>query len=124
MMMIRFSRLGKKKYPTYRLVVQDKRNDPWGKTKEIIGHYNPHSKELVCGEERLKYWLSVGAKLSATVNNLLVRKNIIKAMKMKASRPRYAQFTARKLSEEEKKKTENKAVPSAPGQADATAKKE
>ena len=64
MLSIRLSRVGKKKQPIYRVVVQDKQRDPWGKSVEIIGHYNPRAnpKEIVFKEERVKYWLSVGAQ--------------------------------------------------------------
>lgn len=85
MLMIRLSRVGKKKYPTYRIVLQDKKRDPWGKTNEFLGTYNPHTKEFACQEDRIKYWMSVGAQLSATVNNLLIRKGIITGKKMKAA---------------------------------------
>ena len=86
MLMIRLTRVGKKKYPLYRIVIQEKSRDPWGKALEILGNYNPHTKEMNVKKERIEYWMSVGAKLSATVNNLLVSKEIIKGEKMKAAK--------------------------------------
>lgn len=86
MLMIRMSRVGKKKYPLYRIVIQEKSKDPWGKALEILGNYNPHSKELNVKKERIEHWMSVGAKLSATVNNLLITKEVIKGEKMKAAK--------------------------------------
>ncbi len=99
--MIRMSRVGKKKYPTYRILIQEKSKDPWGKALEILGNYNPHTKEFACKEDRIKYWLSVGAQMSATVNNLLIRKEVIEGKKMKAAKL----HKKKKDSEEEKKET-------------------
>ena len=86
MLMIRLSRTGKKKYATYRIVIQEKSRDPWGKTLEFLGNYNPHTKEFTCKGDRIKYWISVGAQASATVNNLLIRKGIIEGKKIKAAK--------------------------------------
>lgn len=53
---------------------------------EYLGNYNPHTKELNVKKERIEYWMGMGAQLSATVNNLLVSKEIIKGKKVKAAR--------------------------------------
>ena len=45
---------------------------------EILGNYNPHNKEINFKEERIKHWLSQGAKASETVHNLLIKKGVIK----------------------------------------------
>lgn len=82
--MIRLSRVGKKGYPTYRLVISEKPRDPYGKALEILGSYNPHSKELQVTAERIKHWISKGAQMSDTVNNLLVSKKIIEGKKTKS----------------------------------------
>ena len=84
--MIRLSRVGKKKKAEYRLAVQDKQTDPWGKTLELVGHYNPHTKQLTAKAERIKHWLGQGAKMSATINNLLVEHKIIEGQKVKAAK--------------------------------------
>lgn len=87
MLVIRLTRVGKKKQPTFRVVVQDKTKDPWGKAKDIIGQYNPRTKPktVIFNEERVKFWLSKGAQPSPTVHNLLVDAKIVKDEKMKAS---------------------------------------
>ncbi len=110
--MIRLSRVGKKKYPTYRIVIQEKSKDPWGKALEILGNYNPHTKEFACKEDRIKYWLSVGAQMSATVNNLLVRKNIVQGKKAKAAKLKKKKNQAKKDKEAKETKTseENKSA--------------
>jgi small subunit ribosomal protein S16 len=70
---IRLSRRGKKKQPTYRVVVADARSPRDGKFIEIIGNYNPvqQPKLLNIDTERARYWLSVGAQPSDTVVYLL-----------------------------------------------------
>lgn len=86
--MIRLQRIGKHKKPFYRLVINEKYKNPKGNVLEILGNYNPHTKELKVKNERITYWLSCGAKNSATVNNLLISKNIIKGEKVKSWRPK------------------------------------
>ncbi|MFH1173011.1 MAG: 30S ribosomal protein S16 [bacterium] len=87
MLMIRLSRIGKKKQPTYRLIVSDKRRDTNGKSLEILGQYNPRSnpKTITFKADRIKHWLSKGAQPSPTVHNLLVDQKIIEKQKIKAS---------------------------------------
>jgi len=87
MLTIRLSRIGKKNKPMYRLIVSEKARDPYGKSLEILGSYNPHSKELQVKTERIKYWISKGSQMSPTVNNLLLDKKIIEGKKVKASKP-------------------------------------
>jgi small subunit ribosomal protein S16 len=60
MLTIRFSRVGKKSFPTYRLIISEKARDPYGKSLEILGSYNPHTKDLVAKADRIKYWISKG----------------------------------------------------------------
>lgn len=83
MLKIIFSRRGKKNKPTYRIIVLDKRKDPFGDFLEDLGSYNPHTKKATLKVERIKYWLSVGAKPSETVFNLLVKNKVIDAPKIK-----------------------------------------
>ena len=107
MLMIRLSRVGKKKYPLYRMVIQENSRDPWGKALEILGHYNPHNKELVVKKDRIEYWTSVGAQMSVTVNNLLITKQIIKGKKIKATK------INKKKKEEKQDGAETKGEPKA-----------
>ena len=86
MIMIRLSRVGKKKKPLYRIVAQDKHTDPWGKTLEILGTYNPHTKALEVKKERVEHWISVGAQMSPSINNLLVENKVVEGKKVKAAK--------------------------------------
>ena len=88
MLTIRLSRVGKKNKPLYRVIISEKHKDLYGDSLEILGSYNPHTKELKINEEKTKYWISKGAGMSETVNNLLVEKKIIEGKKVKASKDR------------------------------------
>ena len=87
MLSIRLTRMGKKKQPIYRVIVLDKRKDPWGKSLEILGNYNPRTKPSTINLkiERIKYWLSVGAQPSETVHNIFIDQKIIKGQKVRAT---------------------------------------
>lgn len=87
MLTIRLSRVGKKKKPMYRLIISEKAKDPYGRALEILGSYNPYSKELLVKGDRVKHWISQGSQMSATVNNLLIEKKIIEGKKVVASKP-------------------------------------
>ncbi len=87
MLTIRLSRIGKKNKPMYRLIISEKGRDPYGHHLEILGSYNPYTKELRGKGERIKYWLGKGAKMSPTVNNLLIAQGVIEGKKVKASSP-------------------------------------
>lgn len=77
MLSIRLSRVGRRKSPEYRLLVLEKTKDPWGDYLENLGHFNPRTKQSTIKEERLKHWLSKGAKPTATVHNLLLKKGLV-----------------------------------------------
>ena len=64
---IRLARGGAKKRPYYNLVIADCRSPRDGRFVEKVGTYNPmvaadHAERLVLKEDRIKYWLSVGAQ--------------------------------------------------------------
>jgi small subunit ribosomal protein S16 len=87
MLVIRLSRVGKKKQPTYRMVVQEKQRDPWGTSIEIVGNYNPRTEPgtINLKEDRIKYWLEKGAQPSPTVHNILIDVGLLKGQKMRAT---------------------------------------
>jgi len=67
---IRLTRMGRKKRPFYRIVVTDSRKRRDGSWIESIGYYNPMSKELKFDDERLSYWIGVGAQMSDRVKKI------------------------------------------------------
>ncbi len=82
--MIRLQRHGKKHQPYYRLVVGEKRSKLLGKQIENLGWYDPQKGTNGFDKERISYWMGVGAKLSVTTNNLLVKAKVIEGKKMAA----------------------------------------
>jgi len=112
MLSIRFTRIGRKKLPIYRIVVMDKRRDPWGKYLEKLGFYNPRTKETKLETERINYWLGVGAQASETVHNLLVKGGIIQDDKKKKSvkiTKRRSEKINREKTDKEKAEADKKA---------------
>ncbi len=79
MVTIRLRRTGKKKQPSYRVVVADSRSPRDGKFIEIVGFYNPvrQPQELEIKADRVRHWMSVGAQPSETVVRLLKRVNVL-----------------------------------------------
>ncbi|MFA6099784.1 MAG: 30S ribosomal protein S16 [Patescibacteria group bacterium] len=85
MLVIRLTRVGKKKQPEYRFIISEKARDPWGRALEILGQYNPRSKpvSIVLKKDRIEYWISKGAQCSDTVWNILVDQGVVKGDKRK-----------------------------------------
>lgn len=73
MLRIRLSRTGKKRQPSYRVVVAEKEAKRDGRIVERIGNYNPltNPAEYQIDEQRALHWLSVGAQPSDAVRLLL-----------------------------------------------------
>ena len=87
MLVIRLLRRGKRNQPFFKIVVTDKRNPPkGGRFTDIIGFINPLTKEKQIDAEKAKYWISVGAQMSDTVNNLLIREKVIIGKKINKTR--------------------------------------
>ncbi len=79
---IRLSRGGAKKRPYYRIVVADSRRPRDGRYIERLGTYNPmvakdHPERLKTNDERIKYWLGVGAKPSDRVARFLSDRGLV-----------------------------------------------
>lgn len=73
---IRLSRGGAKKRPYYRIVIADSRRARDGRFIERVGSYNPmlakdHEDRVKLDQERIKYWLGVGATPSDRVARFL-----------------------------------------------------
>ena len=83
MLKIRLQRTGRTNNPSYRVVVTEHTNGPKsGRAKEVVGSYNPKTKERILKEDRIKYWLSVGAQATGTMHNMLVSTGIVKGKKI------------------------------------------
>ena len=78
---IRMSRAGAKNRPFFRIVVADSRSPRDGRFLEKVGTYNPllgkgDPQRVVLNVERVKHWLSVGAKPSDRVARFLHEANL------------------------------------------------
>ena len=78
MVKIRLQRVGKKKKPSYRVIVADSRAPRDGSFIEIIGHYDPLTDPatIVIQEEKALRWLRQGAQPTETVAGLLSKAGI------------------------------------------------
>ena len=70
---IRLMRVGKKKQPTYRVVVADARSPRDGRFLEILGQYAPRQEPSVVtiNGERALHWLNNGAQPTESAAKLL-----------------------------------------------------
>jgi small subunit ribosomal protein S16 len=76
MLVIRLARQGRTKYPVYRVVAADQRRAATSKYVANLGHYNPHTKEIVLHKEKIEMYLSNGAQASDRVLRLLKAEGI------------------------------------------------
>jgi small subunit ribosomal protein S16 len=87
---IRLTRKGKKKQPTYRVIVADGRSPRDGRYIEQIGRYDPRQEPSIVeiDNDRAAYWLSVGAQPSDAVRKLLEISGALEArpVKIKAAK--------------------------------------
>ncbi|MEN2983521.1 MAG: 30S ribosomal protein S16 [Dictyoglomaceae bacterium] len=79
MVKIRLTRIGAKNRPVYRIVAIDSKRPREGKHLEILGFYDPKTnpETVQLKEDRVKYWLNVGAKPSEAVEKILRKLGII-----------------------------------------------
>jgi small subunit ribosomal protein S16 len=93
---IRMKRMGRKHRSFFRICATDSRSPRDGRVIEELGTYDPHVADTdartTINGERLKYWLSVGAKPSDKVA-ILIKKygpEGIRAAEQQAARERMA----------------------------------
>lgn len=120
MLKIRMQRTGRTNDPSFRVVVAEHTSSPkTGKFVEKVGTYNPKSKQRSLNAERIKYWLSVGAKASPTIHNMLISQGVIEGKKInilpKYKEPTEAAPTTAEVTLE---------TPAEPAEASAEEKKE
>ena len=77
MLKLRLKRTGRKRSPSYRLVVMENTTRRDGRPIEELGYYNPITKQSKFDVEKIKKWLSYGVKPSETVFTLLKKAEII-----------------------------------------------
>jgi small subunit ribosomal protein S16 len=87
MVRIRLRRVGAKKQPSYRIVAANKEDPRDGRFLEVLGNYNPRTQPetIHLKEDRVYYWLSVGAQPSEAV---------VQIFKTMGTMERYKRFSA------------------------------
>lgn len=116
---IRLARAGAKKRPYYRIVVAEATAPRDGRFVEKVGTYNPmlpreHADRIRLVEERIKYWLSVGAQPTDRVELFLANAKLIAPVERpaqpKKSQPKAKAQERMKMEAEAKAKAEAAAL--------------
>ena len=88
MLIVRLQRTGKRGQAYFRIVILEHTSRVKGKYLELLGNYNPHQKEFKVKKDRVEYWVSKGAQVSPTVNNLMVNYKVWDKPKMQSWKPK------------------------------------
>lgn len=81
MLKIRLKRCGRKKSPSYRIILIPSQARRDGRAIEELGYYNPLRNQLVYNAERIQFRLSQGAQPTQTVRNFLIKSGLIENLK-------------------------------------------
>ena len=77
---LRLKRMGRTHRSCYRLAAMEGRNPRDGRVLEELGIYDPENnieaQQVRLNEDRIKYWLGVGAVPSETVRDLLKKNGV------------------------------------------------
>ena len=110
MLTIRLQRTGTKNKADFRIVLAQAYRSASKKSLEVLGHYNPRSKDFkIKDQDRLNVLLGQHVQVSPTVYNLLVEKKIVTGKKVKAWQPKKKEGAEAKATE----------TPAAPAEAKA-----
>jgi small subunit ribosomal protein S16 len=117
---IRLMRMGKRKQPTYRVVVADSRSPRDGRNIETIGHYRPRQDPAavdIDGEKALS-WLRKGAQPSEQVQKLLTVTGVWAQYESEKGRPADTKLTRRRIGDPkaEAKKAKKQAAAAEPAE--------
>lgn len=77
MLKLRLKRIGRKRSPSYRLVIMENTSRRDGRPIAEVGYYDPISKKYKFDIINLKKWLNYGVKPTETVLSLLKKANIL-----------------------------------------------
>ena len=121
MLKIRLSMGGVRKRPVYKIVVADSRAPRDGRFVEKIGLFNPllpkDKKERIKVEaDRVKYWISKGAKPTLRVSRILGEAQLMPMPKPGKNKKKAVPKKERKKTEEPKKETPKQEGKEAPKQ--------
>lgn len=76
--MIRFQRIGRKNDASFRMAVLEKTAGPKaGKYVDLVGTYNPKTKQITYKAEKIQEWVKKGAQVSPSLKNLLIKNGVL-----------------------------------------------
>ena len=76
MLKLRLKRIGRKRSPSYRLVIMENTSRRNGRPIDEVGYYNPLSKIYKFDSDKIQKWLQYGAQPTETVADLLKKAKI------------------------------------------------
>lgn len=79
MLKLRLKRTGRKRSPSYRLVIMETSTRRDGRPIDEVGYYNSITKKSNFNAIKIKKWLDYGIKPTQTVFNLLKKAGIIQS---------------------------------------------
>ena len=77
MLKLRLKRIGRKRSPSYRLVIMENKSRRDGRPVDEVGYYDPISKKYKFDTDKIQKWLSYGVKPTETVFHLLKKAEVI-----------------------------------------------
>lgn len=101
--MIRFQRIGRKNDAAFRMAVLEKTAGPKaGKYVDLVGTYNPKTKQITYKADRIQDWIKKGAQVSPSLKNLLIKNGVLEGSKTAViSKKNLEKNIAKKKAEEE-----------------------
>ena len=122
MLKIRLSMGGVRKRPIYKIVIADSRAARDGKFIEKIGSFNPllpkdHKERISVEAERVKHWVSKGAKPTLRVSRILGEAQILPM-------PKAGNNPLKAVPKKDRKKSDEKEAPKAEAPKTEATKKE
>ena len=101
MLNIKLQRVGKRGQAYFRVIISEHTKNPQGSFLELLGSYDPHKKVFKVKKDRIEYWISKGAGVSPTVNNLMVNYKQWDKPKMQSWKPKRSPESAEGKSKKE-----------------------
>ena len=101
--MIRFQRIGRKNDAAFRMAVLEKTAGPKaGKYVDLVGTYNPKTKQITYKADRIQDWIKKGAQVSPSLKNLLIKNGVLEGSKVSViTKKNLEKNIAKKKAEEE-----------------------
>lgn len=101
--MIRFQRIGRKNDASFRMAVLEKTAGPKaGKYVDLVGTYNPKTKQITYKADKIQDWIKKGAQVSPSLKNLLIKNGVLEGSKVAViSKKNLEKHIAKKKAEEE-----------------------